>query len=219
MPLKRTQENPAGTRHAPDSNPAEAANNANNTLGSPDRRGSLIGALGAAAVIPAIAQAPQQPGSPNATPRDWSGSQPVQYPDPDIVALDNRFCRYWSATPPSSGFTRERPGPRVRRGMAWAATSSGATSPTTSRCAGSNAGSETMAASPHSAVPPATATATLSISKAASFPANTAGRRVDRYEYDGTVTVIAEGIVISQRRARIRRIPGGNGLKPASACH
>ena len=32
--------------------------------------------------------------SPNATPRDWSGRQPVQYPDPDIVALDNRFRRY-----------------------------------------------------------------------------------------------------------------------------
>lgn len=28
------------------------------------------------------------------TPRDWSGRQPLQYPDPDIVALDNRFRRY-----------------------------------------------------------------------------------------------------------------------------
>jgi gluconolactonase len=27
-------------------------------------------------------------------PRDWSGQFPVRYPDPDIVALDNRFRRY-----------------------------------------------------------------------------------------------------------------------------
>src|SRR5580700_2072632 len=56
-----------------------------------DRRSFLTTALGAAA-LPALAQAP--PISPNATPRDWSGQQPVQYPDPDIVALDNRFRKY-----------------------------------------------------------------------------------------------------------------------------
>ena len=28
------------------------------------------------------------------TPRDWVRGEPVQYPDPDIVALDNRFRRY-----------------------------------------------------------------------------------------------------------------------------
>ncbi len=32
--------------------------------------------------------------SPDATPRDWSNAQPVRYPDPDIIALDNRFRRY-----------------------------------------------------------------------------------------------------------------------------
>ena len=44
----------------------------------------------------AAAQSPDKPAavSPNATTRDWSGRQPVQYPDPDIVALDNRFRRY-----------------------------------------------------------------------------------------------------------------------------
>src|SRR5271163_5015189 len=47
---------------------------------------ALGGALSAAAQTPAI--------SPKATPRDWSGQQPVQYPDPDIVALDKRFERY-----------------------------------------------------------------------------------------------------------------------------
>jgi gluconolactonase len=34
------------------------------------------------------------PISPNATPRSWNGDAPVRYPDPDIVALDNRFRRY-----------------------------------------------------------------------------------------------------------------------------
>ena len=28
------------------------------------------------------------------TPRDWTGHQPIQYPDPDIIALDNRFRKY-----------------------------------------------------------------------------------------------------------------------------
>ena len=41
----------------------------------------------------ALAQAPPTI-SPNPTQRDWSGQQPVQYPDPDIIALDNRFRKY-----------------------------------------------------------------------------------------------------------------------------
>src|SRR5262245_25056442 len=44
------------------------------------------------------AQQPQRgqapPVSPDPTPRDWSGNTPIRYPDPDIVALDNRFRRY-----------------------------------------------------------------------------------------------------------------------------
>src|SRR5436190_21510425 len=57
------------------------------------RRSFLAAALGGAALGQAQTQAPP-PISPTATPRDWSGQQPVQYPDPDIVALDNRFRRY-----------------------------------------------------------------------------------------------------------------------------
>jgi hypothetical protein len=57
-----------------------------------NRRSFLLTSLGAAAAAQALAQAPnQQSISPNATPRDWSGQVPVQYPDPDIVALDIRF--------------------------------------------------------------------------------------------------------------------------------
>ena len=32
--------------------------------------------------------------SPLATPRDWSGGAPLVYPDPDLVALDQRFQPY-----------------------------------------------------------------------------------------------------------------------------
>jgi len=59
------------------------------------RRSFLTAALGATAALPTLAQqGSQQPVSPNATPRDWSGQIPVRYPDPDIVAIDRRFGRY-----------------------------------------------------------------------------------------------------------------------------
>ena len=57
-----------------------------------NRRSFLRGALGAAALLPAAAQQTAITGTP--TPRSWSRDQPVQYPDPDVVALDNRFRRY-----------------------------------------------------------------------------------------------------------------------------
>jgi gluconolactonase len=59
-----------------------------------DRRSFLAAAVGGAA-LKAAAQTPaSQPISPNATPRDWSNQVPVRYPEPDVVALDNRFRRY-----------------------------------------------------------------------------------------------------------------------------
>jgi len=57
------------------------------------RRTFLTAALGMAAAG-VSAQAPQAPVSPTPTERDWSGQNPVRYPDPDIIALDNRFRRY-----------------------------------------------------------------------------------------------------------------------------
>lgn len=60
------------------------------------RRSFLSAALGGAALASAArrAAAQQQPVSSTPTPRDWAGNQPIQYPDPDIVALDRRFQRY-----------------------------------------------------------------------------------------------------------------------------
>jgi len=56
-----------------------------------DRRAFLATLLGAGA---AAAQTPLTPAISTPTPRDWTGQQPIQYPDPDIIALDDRFRRY-----------------------------------------------------------------------------------------------------------------------------
>src|SRR5437016_4988958 len=66
-----------------------------------DRRTFLAAAIGGATAASALAQARgQQPSaqrpSVSSTPslRDYSRQDPIQYPDPDIVALDDRFRRY-----------------------------------------------------------------------------------------------------------------------------
>ncbi|MDH3419631.1 MAG: SMP-30/gluconolactonase/LRE family protein [Gammaproteobacteria bacterium] len=56
-----------------------------------DRRSILTAALGVALMPVANAQ---QGESPFAAPRDWSGQSPLPYPDPDIIALDERFRPY-----------------------------------------------------------------------------------------------------------------------------
>jgi gluconolactonase len=50
--------------------------------------------LGGAAAATALAQSTTQKVSPDPIARDWTGQVPVRYPDPDVVALDNRFRRY-----------------------------------------------------------------------------------------------------------------------------
>ena len=67
------------------------------------RRSFLGAALGAVALVPARRLAAQQPAaavSPVPAPRDWSGQTPLQYPDPDVVALDPRFRRYMVGNTP-----------------------------------------------------------------------------------------------------------------------
>jgi gluconolactonase len=65
------------------------------TASATSNRRAFLAALGGSAVAATAAgQTPSQTISPNATPRDWSGQQPVQYPDPDFVAIDSRFRRY-----------------------------------------------------------------------------------------------------------------------------
>jgi gluconolactonase len=56
---------------------------------------NATGLVAAASVERLIAQTtPRQPVSPVPSTRDWTRQDPLQYPDPDIVALDNRFRRY-----------------------------------------------------------------------------------------------------------------------------
>jgi gluconolactonase len=66
-----------------------------------DRRSFLRAALAGAALSPAWAQAP----------RDWSGREPVRYPDPDIRSLDKRFDKYKIGNTPIR---------RLHTGMLWA---------------------------------------------------------------------------------------------------
>src|SRR5213594_2686531 len=60
------------------------------------RRKFLTAALGGATAASGFAQGrgQQPPVSSTPSPRDYSRQDPIQYPDPDIVALDNRFRRY-----------------------------------------------------------------------------------------------------------------------------
>ena len=62
-------------------------------------RRTFLGASLAGGLLAPRATAGQQPAQPPQIPpevtRDWAGGgEPVRYPDPDIVALDNRFRRY-----------------------------------------------------------------------------------------------------------------------------
>jgi gluconolactonase len=56
------------------------------------RRAFLGSALGASAAAAALAQGTIPP---SATNRDWTGQVPVQYPDPDIVPLTRAFGKYF----------------------------------------------------------------------------------------------------------------------------
>ena len=80
-----------------------------------ERRAFLAATLGLAAAG-VSAQTPQAPVSPNPTERDWSGQNPVRYPDPDIIALDNRFRRYIVSNTP---IRRLHTGTLWAEGPAW----------------------------------------------------------------------------------------------------
>jgi gluconolactonase len=61
-----------------------------------DRRSFLVAALAGLGVSRAGAQTAGQPPAvqPTPVPRDWSRQDPVQYPDPDVVPLSPAFRRY-----------------------------------------------------------------------------------------------------------------------------
>lgn len=55
------------------------------------RRNFLAAALGGAVLAPAVMA---QQINPVPAPRDWSGNTPLQYPEPDVLSLDPRFDKY-----------------------------------------------------------------------------------------------------------------------------
>ena len=85
----------------------------NHTFSTPHSRRAFLGAtLGAAALGPALAQ--QVTSTP--VTRDWSGRQPISYPDPDVIALDARFRRY---IVPNTAIQRLYTGTLWAEGPAW----------------------------------------------------------------------------------------------------
>lgn len=60
------------------------------------KRRDLLTGLAGATVLPLLAgtSAAQQAVSGAPVARDWSGNNPLRYPDPDLLALDPRFRRY-----------------------------------------------------------------------------------------------------------------------------
>ena len=70
------------------------------------RRSFLAASLFGAAVVPRIANAQ----------RDWSGMNPVRYPDPDIIAIDKRFSKYKIGNTP---IVRLHTGTLWSEGPAW----------------------------------------------------------------------------------------------------
>ena len=60
-----------------------------------NRRTFLAGTLGMVSTAARVSAQQPPPVSSVPTPRDWSRQDPLQYPDPDIVALDPRFNRYF----------------------------------------------------------------------------------------------------------------------------
>ena len=57
-------------------------------------RRAFLGAAFAGSVAAPVWARQQAPPIPPYEPRDWSGQNPLSYPDPDLIALDPRFRRY-----------------------------------------------------------------------------------------------------------------------------
>ena len=79
------------------------------------RRAFLGAALGTPLALASTAA--QQPATiPPSPPRDWNGGDPLRYPDPDIVVLDQRFRRYMIGNTP---IRRLHTGTLWAEGPAW----------------------------------------------------------------------------------------------------
>jgi gluconolactonase len=155
----------------------------------PTRR-SFLAAIGGAAVFEASAQQPpgSQVPSPIPTPRDWSGQTPLQYPDPDIVALDPRFRRYIITNTP---IKRLHTGTLWAEGPAWNGVGryllwSDIPNNVQMRWIDDDARVTVFRN------PSGNSNGNTFDFEGRQLSCEHGGRRVVRYEYDGTVTVIAD---------------------------
>ncbi len=122
------------------------------------------------------------------TPRDWSGQQPIQYPDPDVVALDRKFNAYIIGnTPIQRLFT----GSLWSEGPAWSSTGRFLVWSDIPN----NVQRRWMDEDGHVSVfrnPSGNSNGNTFDYEGRQLSAEHGGRRVARYEQNGTVTVIAD---------------------------
>ncbi len=71
-----------------------ANNSSTDLIASSWNRRTLLGALLSTSALAAARAQTANDISPEPTPRDWSGQNPISYPEPDVVALDPRFEQY-----------------------------------------------------------------------------------------------------------------------------
>ena len=138
------------------------------------------------AVLPMLAKA--QTALPPAEPRDWSGATPLRYPDPDLIALERSFQRYilfntpirrhhtgtlWAEGPAWNGVGRYLVWSDIpnNRQLRWIQDDDRVTE---FRNPSGNSNGNTFD------------------SEGRQISCEHGGRRVVRYEYDGSVTVIAD---------------------------
>ena len=150
------------------------------------RRTFLSAAMATTAVLPMLAKA--QTALPPAEPRDWSGATPLRYPDPDLIALERSFQRYilfntpirrhhtgtlWAEGPAWNGVGRYLVWSDIpnNRQLRWIQDDDRVTE---CRNPSGNSNGNTFD------------------SEGRQISCEHGGRRVVRYEYDGSVTVIAD---------------------------
>ena len=149
------------------------------------RRSFLAAAV---AAVPALARAQQTaPVSSNPTPRNWL-TDTVQYPDPDVVALDNRFRRYMIG---NTSIKRLHTGTQWAEGPAW----NGVGRYLVWSDIPNNVQMRYLEEDSHVSVfrsPSGYSNGNTFDYEGRQLSCEHGGRRVVRYEYSGAATVIAE---------------------------
>ena len=146
---------------------------------------TAAGAAMCAALSSARAQTADSNGS---TPRDYGGVTPIHYPDPDVVALDNRFRKYMVG---NTAIHRHYTGTLWAEGPAW----NGVGRYLVWSDIPNNVQMRFIEEDSRVTVfrnPSGYSNGNTFDYEGRQLSCEHAGRRVVRYEYDGTVTVIAD---------------------------